>query len=538
MEFTSESLPFLALYAETHFKFFSFFPSFLFQKQPEVIFDMPQRIAPGNDVPVVLICNDVDRFPAEITSVRIVVSQRDASRIVFDRKDISDYLLDHPFAGQCAVYLFHIPRDILETGSFSVNCAADIRLVSTGKTFTILNDNLKTSSKAAFTGYCASAEYPGDEHCMYGDLHVHSQYSRSHVEFGPPIAVLDAMAAACGLGFFGITDHSYDLACMQQNYLIPDPQVRLWQSLGYSLRSGIFSTTIVQGEEVSVSNVRNKIVHLGALGISEFIPGSRDGARKHVDRGKDLSIAAAAAQVTSQGGVVFAAHPGARVGFLQSVFLKRGVWNCADMGAGIDAFQAINDGFGQSWLRGLKLWKRILLSGRKMPVIAGNDSHGDFNRYRAIGFPFLSILENAERSFGGVRTGIYGNNGSRESILEAIKNGRTFITNGPFLTICTDDMNECLIFHDEVNDSLETVRVQGISSEEFGTPRILRVFRGYYLTEKETVFLVRIFNASSYTVTEKVTLDKQKGPGYLRASLECLTAEGVVTRAITSPVYF
>jgi len=32
------------LYPETHFRFFKFFPSLLFKKTPEIVFDAPRRI--------------------------------------------------------------------------------------------------------------------------------------------------------------------------------------------------------------------------------------------------------------------------------------------------------------------------------------------------------------------------------------------------------------------------------------------------------------------------------------------------------------
>ena len=50
-------------------------------------------------------------------------------------------------------------------------------------------------------------------------MHVHSQYSQSHVEFGPPLKVIDEMANACGLDFTAVTDHSYDLSCAMDDYL-------------------------------------------------------------------------------------------------------------------------------------------------------------------------------------------------------------------------------------------------------------------------------------------------------------------------------
>ncbi len=541
MDFNIETLPFLALYAETHFKFFRFFPSFLYQKQPEIIFDSPKRISPDKDIPVMLICNDIDQYPIDIINVRISISQSGSSKVVLDETDISRYRIDHPYNNQSHVYLFFLSYYLFDPGCYSINGIITYKDKASGRERIVINDNLRTSSKNALTGFIAEDQYPGSDWCIFGDLHVHSQYSRSHVEFGPPVKVLDIIAATSGLSFIGITDHSYDLACTMENYLKSDPDFKQWESIRSDIHANrkSYRTTVILGEEISTCNTKNRVIHLGALGINEYIPGSKDGARKQTESTTtEPNIAEATQNINKQGGVSFAAHPGARSRIMQRIFLKRGTWRSEDIHPDLHAYQAANNGFTNSWYRARKLWIQTLLQKRKLPLIAGNDSHGDFNRYRSLGIPFMTVSENFYRYLSYVRTGIYSRDKKEESILSAIKSGRTFITNGPFLTISsTESADDCIISHHDFSLEKNCVFVIGTSTYEFGTPRILRIFRGCYQTKQENLLKLISYDKQQFRVTDKITLDAENGAGYIRASLICITDDGSQTMAVTSPVY-
>jgi hypothetical protein len=307
------------------------------------------------------------------------------------------------------------------------------------KIHTVLNDNLVTSTKFSYRCVISDDDYPGSDQCVYGDLHNHSIFSRSHVEWGPPFEVIDRVAGTSGLDFAAITDHSYDLACKPENFLRQDKDLRLWEMYKSSFDDYKGEIALIPGEEVSVINSKGKVVHLCGLGLSEYIPGTLDGARKNVFHKRQLTIEEAVSEINRQGGVSFAAHAGAGAGFMQKIFLKRGVWSRDDLCDGLGGVQAVNSDFFESWKRGKDLWISMLQKGRRIPILAGSDAHGDFNRYRAIGVPFLQIYEGAERYMGFVRTGVYGEK-MRETndikgIISKIKNAATFVTNGPFVSI-------------------------------------------------------------------------------------------------------
>ncbi len=519
------------LYPETHFRFFPFFPSILFKKEPEIVFDLPYRCGPGKDLPVVLMVNDVDQFPAEVKETSITVSQKGMQPILFTFGDPGSCLIPHPFGGQSRVFRFVIKRDEIPSGRILVNCKAV--MTSRKRSWTVVNDNFATTSKLPFSCFAANEPLPGADRCSFGDLHVHSQYSQSHVEFGPPIRVIDTIADTCGLDFLSITDHSYDLCCSMTDFLKADSGLTRWKSSSEEItRSDGFKTVVLQGEEISVLNSRRKAVHLCGIGISRFISGSADGARS----GKlpTLSLTDAIRHIHRQGGIAVAAHPGSRFGFSQRLFLHRGNWSRKDMSVELDAVQAVNNGFGNSWLRARNLWIAELLKGRRMPLVAGNDSHGDFNRYRYVSVPFLDIAESFTRHLSGARTGIYRKARSQEDIIAAIINGETFVTSGPFLRLAPTQLSEKPM---AVPLDCQSATIEAISSCEFGGLNFIQVFAGEPGERAERIIFSKTFKGEKRAV-EEIKLSTITRNGYLRTEAVCKREDGSLTFAATSPLYF
>ncbi len=531
-------IPIISLYAETHFKFFRLFPSLLYKKFPEIIFDLPRRAAPEQDLPVVLLINDIDRFPVDCLEVKITVSQKGRLPQLFQFHDIKRHMIDHPLAFQSEVYLFSIPRIALVTGLHYINCLA---IVKKGKkSQTIINDNLTTSSKLPFSCFISNEPLPGSEFCSYGDLHVHSHFSQSHVEFGQPVQVIDLFAKSYGADFTGITDHSYDLSCSMKNFLLPDATLPRWRLLQKEFSREDLKNVIVPGEEISCLNSKGKAVHLCGFGLNEFIPGTIDGARKNNAGEPQLPIAQAASLLHKQEGVAFAAHPGSAMGFMQRLFLKRGTWSMDDLASGIDGLQAINNGFGISWNRAKALWINELLKGKKLSIIAGNDSHGDFNRYRYLSIPFIAVNEIFERHFCAAMTGTYEKVLKKRQLIEILKNGKTFVTNGPMLCISTSNsITESIIGNHKNDFKQEFITMILASNYEFGEPSCIKLYHGNYAEKKERLVFIKYFNNEGFTANIQVSLQfAESRNGYMRAEAECKKHDGALTHAATSPCYF
>jgi hypothetical protein len=528
---------FIPLYAETHFKFFSFFPNLLFKKSPEVIFDLPRRLEPGNDLPIVLLVNDIDRFPFECTEVKIAVTQKNRPPALFQFIDVQKNIIEHPFSFQSLIYVFTIPRNRLINGIGHINCSATIR--SKNKTQTIINDNLTTSSKLPFSCFFAEESLPGHEWCSYGDLHVHSHFSQSHVEFGPPVQIIDLFSACYGTDFIAITDHSYDLSCAMENYLLPDESLRRWEILKTEVSRKDLKKIILLGEEISCLNSMRKVIHLCGFGHERFIPGTADGARKNAGKEPQLSIEQVISLLHQQEGVAFAAHPGSKAGFMQRIFLKRGIWTSKDLSNEINGIQAINNGFGISWQRAKVLWIKELLKGKKISIIAGNDSHGDFNRYRCLAVPFMLIKEMFERHFCAAMTGTFEKINSKKQLLELLKNGNTFVTTGPMLCLsASDSIADYTIGRNRNSFNKENVTIIIISNYEFGELSCVKLFRGNYSIGIETLFFIKHFKNEGFRASVQVSIKSIAGQkGYLRAEAECKTSDGTMHYSATSPVY-
>jgi predicted metal-dependent phosphoesterase TrpH len=526
-------IPPLFLYAETHFRFFPLFPSLLFKKQPEVVFDVPARCGPQKDLPIMLIVNDVHKFPAQVTDVTVVVSQKAKSPVALCFSAPHLNVVRHPFDKQATVYVFIVPREKLPQGRIFINCKALV--ACRGKTLEVLNDNYFSSSKLPFSCFVSDEGLPAHDFCSYGDLHVHSQFSQSHVEFGPPVGVIDLVSDCCGLDFIGITDHSYDLACSLENYLETDKSNSRWQALLSEISTN-YKSILILGEEVSAYNSKNRAVHLCGLGLNKFIPGSADGARSNTL--VTLKLEEAIQQIHSQGGLAVAAHPGSKFGFFQRLLLKRGAWLQKDIANDLDAVQAVNNGFSHSWLESKRLWVNELLTGRKLPIVAGNDSHGDFNRYRYIGTPFLSVSENFFRYLSFAKTGLYRKVKSQNDVFSSIKAGETFVTSGPIICLSTSEsIVDNIIGNNEILLSGNTqITAIIISSYEFGIPEFFQVFFGQYGSRSERIIFSKSYK-TSYRIIAQISLSFLTGKGYLRAETSCIKDDGTRTFAATSPCY-
>jgi len=428
------SLPFLALYAETHFRFFRYFPSYLYARRPEIIFDAPRRLDPGQDLPVVLIVNDCRRFPVELADCAIAISRPRSPTRRFDFEDLRRFEIAHPLQKSLRAFVFLLPRSALSTGAINITCA--VTAIAGRRRAIVVNDNLRTTAKKPFTCYVSDEWLPGSRLCSYGDLHMHSHYSQSHVEFGPPLAIIGRVASASGLSFAAITDHSYDLACRMDDYLAADPNHERWQSFVEELSALDRSPPLlIPGEEISCLNEKNKVVHLCGINLRDYLPGTLDGARRGRRKDPQPSLTGTIRAIHDQGGLAFAAHPGIRPRFLQRLLLYRGAWSNKDLENRLDAMQIFNNGFSPSFHEGKMMWLAMLRQGRRVPLMAGNDAHGDFNRFRALTIPFLAISENYGRYMGLGRTGIYGQPTSKDAIIAGIKNGATFLTTGPYAEI-------------------------------------------------------------------------------------------------------
>jgi len=512
-------------------------PSLLYKNVPEIVFDCPRRINPQSDLPVTLIINDTFSQPVSLCDISITCNQIGNKPVLLRFSDLSICEINHDFQNNQKVYTILLKRDLLPTGSVYLNCKATI--LYRKKNIEVLNDNFQTSSKIPLCCYISDTYLPGNQDCLYGDMHFHSHYSQSHVEFGPPLDAVDITAKVSGLDFLAITDHSYDLCCSMKNYLKEETSLERWNSLQkqYDKKHDI---TFLRGEEITCLNNTGNVIHLCGIGIKEYINGSSDGARKKKIFGHDLSIDNAISRIQSQGGIAYAAHPGSKKTLMQFLFLNRGTWSQNDIDTNaLTGVQAFNGSYKGAWERGKKLWLTALQKGKKLALIAGNDAHGDFNRYRAIKTPFISILENNERFMGFGKTGVYSRSCSEQSILDCIKKGKTFITTGPFANICdASDPSVSLISFEKLATSQTNILLIVKSSTEFGYVTQLSLFAYYDKADNETLLFTQRYSGDSFSISEEFKLSTDSLPGYIRLEASTRTTDNRIYTAFTSACYY
>jgi len=527
------------LYAETHYAF-KFFPSRLKKKEPEVIADVPHRLEPGFLLPVLILIKDADKFPIHLNQVKIqlINSVTTQSLIVHDFKGS---LINEKFWWE--ILEVTLPSEINGNILIDVELTFNIK----GRTLVYHNDNYRISSHRPFKVHVAQEALPCLPNWHFGDLHYHSSYSSDQVEFGAPFLPTIRIAKSLGLKFAAITDHSYDLDDMAEDFLENDPKLGKWQSLWQEadgIEQEVDDFVIIPGEEVSVGNAKNRNVHLLVLNDREFYPGAGDSAERWFRTKPDLRIT----EVLDQLGpplktndippLAFAAHPAIKPPFLEWLLIRRGVYQhtdyCHPNLTGMQIYNGHND---KSFKQGVAKWVETLLEGKRLSVAAGNDAHGNFARFRQIGFPFLTMREHEDQIFGKGRTGVLVKGElSKQSLLSALREGRSIISDGPFAII--QGQNEAGTF--EIGDTVSNVglqvRLYAQTTREFGDLHSVELFSGNISKKEETRLIWSNFRPGQKVFEKIIEMEKQPKHGYFR--LVCKTKRQTREHwCLTNPIW-
>ena len=81
--YVEQLIPFLFLYTEIHHRF-KFLGSKYFKKEPEIVVDIPHRIEPTQDIPILLLIKDSHEFPIILIAIDIKIS--------FDEENITHHI--------------------------------------------------------------------------------------------------------------------------------------------------------------------------------------------------------------------------------------------------------------------------------------------------------------------------------------------------------------------------------------------------------------------------------------------------------------
>jgi hypothetical protein len=499
------------LYAETHYRFRYFF-SVLRKHEPEIIADAPHRIEPNQPLPILVLVKDAHQFPLKLNKVSIVI-RKDGKPL------IEKELLKSPIelTEKLLWRVYEVPLDGI---SGIIECDVIFKIDDGKKQLSYHNDNHRTSSHQPLKIFVAPSPLPRFEHLHFGECHSHSSYTEDQVEFGAPLEASTQLSLALGLSFFCVTDHSYDLDDSVDNYLVNNSNLPKWSLLQQEVddqNSKHQDFVIVRGEEVTCRNSKDQNIHLLLLGNRKFFHGSGDGAERWLKTRSENSINEILNSIEPSV-LSFAAHPKERVSFLQRLLLRRGKWLQQDfIHPQLTGIQFVNGHVSDGFWEGYHQWIEALVEGKRIFVLAGDDAHGNFNRFRQIGIPFLKIRETGHQLFGKMRTGVYLESLSEENILRAIHSGKTIVTDGPVVNLLIDSPTHGISSIGEtVIGNKHSVSLEVRSSSEYGSIDSVKVFMGS-TGVRETVIISEKLS-QKYTANRNFSVEISR-KSYLRAEV-------------------
>lgn len=518
-------------YAETHYRFMAGM-SRVYRPCAEVYWDCPWRIRAGDTLPLVLIVKDAHRFPT-ILAVPQVTLTWDGGETKIALGGDADYPLDVRDPYWYTIYEVAIPRDargwVQVAPTVFVTTGSNGRVVGVSSHDGFTNDPLRV--------YVSDDDLPIGEGWSYAETHCHSWQTSDQVEFGASPDMLARMARSVGLRWVFVTDHSFDLSVPVGKWFGRDPDSTRWKLLGGEIKAANTideGVTLIRGEEVSCGTAAGHNVHLLVYGVPEFIPGRGDGAKegRWWQNAPDMSIAEVLAIARLHGGLAFPAHPFVSHSAMESVFLNRGEWSDKDLSHPFDGWEIWNtdaiDRFGVA----RREWIRLLLAGKRYAAVAGSDAHGDFNRTRAVGLPFLSVYEDQREAFGTPRTAVYTPDDTVESLYAGLRAGTCTMTNGPFADLSIDADGQRHRIGATIRGGSMTVRMSARSTDEFGElSRIVLYIGSVGASEEHRIIAER----AGLTHDAELRLTLNAG-AYVRLEAEA-TRGDAGTIALTNPIW-
>lgn len=506
--------PLFLSYAEIHYHLRYLYPAY-FRRWPEIITDVPTRVIRGAvpGIPVVLIIKDAHRYPCTVLSLTVrIAGRRHRSEKVFD----CQIQAHKPYFAK----RFYLPCDQFDSEQYlQIDTSIEIELRGKKKRFN--QDSFPGLKTPFFTTYLTDKPLPLPHNWFAGDPHYHSIFTNDQVEFGADLETTAVMARALGLSWFFVTDHSYDLDDCEDNCTRNDPALPIWHAMQKAAaEADAPDLRVIPGEEVSIGNHRAHNVHLLAVNHKEFIQGSGDSAERGLNATPTSWLTEIKALHTSNN-FFAAAHAVEHVPLLQRLLLRRDNWYEQDfVNSGITHGQFINSAAETDIHTGIKGWKKLLLRGNRILLLAGNDAHGNFNVMRQIHHAFITLFASGKQTFGNFFTMFQH---SSNDPVAGLKAGRIVVSNGPFIQCSLQAKGRCYQINDTCSSTDVVLHYTAESTAEKGAISSILLHIGDYHTGKE---ISRAAPPSKTTITLPAS-------GYLRMQVQT-QKKGL---ALTNPIW-
>ncbi|MFA4920645.1 MAG: hypothetical protein WC611_00750 [Candidatus Neomarinimicrobiota bacterium] len=519
----------ILLYAEMHYRL-KFLKGRLYKKQPEIVFDAPRRIQ-STDLPIVLLIKDAHWFPVILKEVRLKITSPFDNSICKEQVFKENLAINRQWFTR--EYFLDVSKD--RDHLLNIDCRAFVECG--GHTLIIQNDNYAGLSQAALEVFVDPETLPAESGWLWGDLHCHSEWTTDQVEFGLPLVSLPVLAGSMGLSYCGLVEHSYDLDDQPDSWTQNDEEVRKWllfRQAVQAINDNYPDFCIIPGEEVTVDNGLGQNVHLAVLDNPEFFAGSGDGLEHSAGFASELSYQRVLEKADSQA-LIFAAHPFTQPPLSQRLIARRGTWNPYDHLKRLDGWQILNGQTGREFTTGRNFWIQKLLSGQRSFIYAGNDAHGNFNRFRQVQIPLLKMHEHNHQVFGEFMTGVKADlRTGRNVLIDNLKNGAVIVSNGPFINLtATDPQQRHYGIGQTLPNAPRNLKISTQSTNYYGAIRLIRLFIGNIERQTEEIKTFKI-SAGIYRKMFNFPLIDTPSSGYLRAEVETKSSK----LALTNPIWF
>ena len=523
-------LPFITLYAELHFRF-KWIGSLYYQNEPEILADTPYRIEPELPIPILLLIKDSHLYPIKLHHVSVHIFQ--------SNKEVRSI---HTSINQKINKRWWDKTILIDTKYLYGNIKLNIEFYYSvnGQEKHCTTHNFPQSNSHSLNCYISKHPYPKDKFVQYGDLHYHTNLTEDMVEYGAPLRATLIAAQHMGLDFYCTTDHSYDLDDKYNSWTETDPDLNKWKNSRQEIidinNEDIFSSFIIPSEELTLHNHKGQNVHALILNNSKFLSGNGDGAEKYFNFDSQYNTADIYNDLENNA-ICIAAHPFEPVSFLHNIFFKRGKWHNKDIiHDELAGFQIVNGEIGSGYYKGIKKWVELLLKGIVKYMYAGNDAHGNFNIYRQIKIPMISLFERNKQILGKFRTGVYADKKyDILSVINGLKRGNCFVSNGPLLNLTCDVSDIHYKMGDKIYSNKGKINLTIISSPEFGLIKNILVVKGVIGKNKEEDYFA-IKNPQKYEVKESFDISVEC-PCYFRCIINSDSKKENIF-ALSNPIWF
>jgi len=512
-----KSLPLVGLYAETHFKFWIPFSRY-FRREPELIFDAPWRLQPGQTPTLFLVIKDAHVYPVQLNAVEISVSQNGQS-IGHQSWQLDRYIVKQQTELEFELTDFDTPAGEIEVMPV-------LHYTIDGKKRKLKVDNYLQIKKPPLRITLAEDRLPEITGWLNGDTHLHTSLTTDQIEFGASLEMTRKGAELFGMDFISATDHSYDLDDLPDNYLRNDPELRKWRASRQSIQTLNDShvVPIIPGEEISVANHLGATVHFLHFNDATYFPGNGDSGDNWPKVSSELSIDDVLAQ-RSDDTVSIGAHTAYQFPWLPRILLNRGTWESEDHNnSELDGVQILcGTPASSSFQKSRQLWIDALLKGHRLGAYGGSDGHGNFNRNWHINLPTWSLGIHEDQIFGQSRTLLRTQSARIDSLIEAMKLRRSAVTTGPMGDLTVQDGDSTYGIGDSLvsaRDEQLSIELTGISTREFGSEMDITLYWGDLQKGAESIIHHEVDLVESFTIELPFSPDSN---GYLRIEI---TSEG------------